>query len=130
MKIKDLMAVDVEAVEQGATLDEAAYIMGSAGVRSLPVVKGETVVGIITDRDIIGRAVAEGLDCVETKVHDVMTGTVVTCRAEDDLTEAQRLLARHGFRQIVIVDGEGQLAGMLDRADIANAAAHEPSQAV
>ncbi len=129
MKIKDLMVVDVEAVEQGAGLDEAAYIMGSAGVRSLPVVKGETVVGIITDRDIIGRAVAEGLDCAETKVRDVMTSAVVTCRAEDDVLEAKRLLSRHGFRHIVIVDGAGELAGMLDRADIASAA-HEPAQAV
>lgn len=129
MKIKDLMDVDVEAVEQDSTIDEAAYIMGSAGIYSLPVVKEETVVGIITDGDIITRVVAEGLDCSATKVRDVMTGAVVTCRAEDDLQEAERVMTRHGLRHIVIIDDEGQLAGMLDRADVENAA-HTHAQTV
>lgn len=114
MKIKEIMTADVEVVDSGASLYECAYIMRCAGVDSLPVVAGDAVVGVITDRDIVVRALAEGLDYAETKVRTVMTRDVVTCPEDMELPAARRLMAERGVRSLVVVDGEGQLAGTAD----------------
>lgn len=119
MSIKDLMTVDVEVVDRDASLHECAYIMKCAGVGSLPVVDQEKVVGVITDRDIVVRALAEGLDCMGTKVRRVMTPDVVTCPEDTDIGEARRLMSAYQVGRLVVVDEEGQLAGIVVRADLA-----------
>ena len=118
MKIKDVMVADVEAVEHHASLHEAAYLMRSAGVGNLPVVRDERVVGVITGGDILSRAVAEGLDTVSTRVRDVMTRSVVTCREEDDVEVARCLMLERALRRLVVVDADGGLAGILAAADL------------
>ncbi|MDD5304963.1 MAG: CBS domain-containing protein [Elusimicrobia bacterium] len=118
MKIKDIMAVDVEVVDRDASLCECAYIMRSADVGGLPVVAEGELVGVITDRDIVVRALAEELDCSGTKVRLVMTPDVVTCREDMDSGEARRLMSAHRIRRLVVVDGEGQLTGILTQSDL------------
>jgi CBS domain-containing protein len=119
MKIKELMLADVEVVDHDASIYEAAYLMGSAGVGMLPVLDEEKLVGVITDRDIIVRAVAEGLDSVSTTVRDMMTPEPISCREDDDVAEAERLMSEHQLRRIVVVDGDGLLAGILAADDLA-----------
>lgn len=118
MKIKDIMAVDVEVVDRDASLFECAYIMKSADVGALPVMSEGDLVGVITYRDIIVRALADELDCSATKVRRVMTPDVVTCREDTDPGEAQRLMAAHLIRRVVVVDGEGQMTGIITQSDI------------
>lgn len=117
MKIREAMEADVEVVDRGATLYEAAYIMRAAGVRSLPVVEDERVVGLITDRDIIERAVAEGLDAGEVFVREVMSHEVALCREDDDLGAAERLMRERGIERLFVVDGDGCIAGIVARPE-------------
>ncbi len=129
MSVRERMTVDVEVVDRDASLYECAYIMKCAGVGSLPVVDEETVVGVITDRDIVVRALAEGLDCMGTKVRFVMTPDVVTCPEDADINEAHRLMSVHRVESLVVVDEEGQLAGILAESDLAERGG-EPDAAV
>jgi len=101
---------------------KAAKLMKSKNIGSLPVIEnGQTqkLVGIVTDRDLTLKIVAEGLDAKSTKVEAVMTRKVVTCRAEDDLQKALDAMAEHQLRRIPVVDNDNQLLGIIAQADVA-----------
>ena len=101
---------------------KAAGLMKSENIGSIPVVENEQtkkLVGIVTDRDLALRIVAEGLDAKSTKVDAVMTRKVVTCRAEDDLQKALDAMAEHQLRRIPVVDGDHKIVGIIAQADVA-----------
>jgi CBS domain-containing protein len=115
MKIKDLMAVDVVTLDPDASLEEAAAVMDAAGTGVLPVVENGRVTGVVTDRDIVVRALAKGLSPDETAIGDIMTYELVSCAEDDDTQVAEELMARHGVRRVVVVDGQGCLKGLVSR---------------
>ena len=93
---------------------EAAELMKSKHVGSIPVIENEQtkrLVGIVTDRDLTLRIVAEGLDAKSTKVETVMTRKVVTCLAEDDLQKALDAMSENQLRRIPIVDDDYKIQG-------------------
>lgn len=101
---------------------KAAGLMKSENIGSIPVVENEQtrkLVGIVTDRDLTLKIVAEGLDAKSTKVEAVMTRKVVTCRAEDDLQKALDAMAEHQLRRIPVVDGDNKIVGIIAQADVA-----------
>jgi CBS domain-containing protein len=101
---------------------KAAELMKSGQIGSIPVIENEQtkkLVGIVTDRDLALRIVAEGLDAKSTKVDAVMTRKVVTCRAEDDLQKALDAMSEHQLRRIPIVDGDNKIIGIIAQADVA-----------
>ena len=101
---------------------KAAGLMKSENVGSIPVVENEQtkkLVGIVTDRDLTLKIVAEGLDAKSTKVEAVMTRKVVTCRAEDDLQKALDAMSEHQLRRIPVVDGDNKIVGIIAQADVA-----------
>lgn len=118
MKIKDVMSRDVEAVDPMASLEDAAQLMSDADVGSVPVVDEGRVVGVLTDRDIVVRAVAAGLDPSEARAGDIMTPEVVHCHEDDDVRDAADLMEEHQIRRVVVTDGEGGLAGMVSLGDL------------
>jgi CBS domain-containing protein len=85
------------------------------------VVDGERLVGMLTDRDIVVRAVADGGDPRAIKAGDIASRDIVTVRPGDDLDEAVRLMAQHQVRRLPVVD-DGHLVGMLAQADVAHEA--------
>lgn len=119
MKIKDLMTRDVEAVDPMASLEEAAQLMSDADVGSVPVVDEGRVVGVLTDRDIVVRAVAAGLDLSDARAGDVMTPEVVHCHEDDDARDAADLMEEHQIRRVIVTDGDGGLAGIVSLGDLA-----------
>ena len=119
MKVKDVMTKLVEFVRPEATVQEAAGKMKELNVGPIPVCEGERVLGILTDRDIVIRAVAEGRDARTTRVQDVMTRDVVCCKEDDDVKEAARLMKEHQIRRIVVVTANKSLAGIVSLGDIA-----------
>ena len=119
MKIKDVMTKSVETVRPDQTLQEAASRMKSLDVGPMPVTENERVVGILTDRDIVVRAAAEGRDVRTTKVREAMTPDVVCCSEDDDVKSAAQTMKDRQIRRLVVVDGQKRVAGIVSLGDIA-----------
>jgi len=119
MKIKDVMTRGVEVVRPDATLQEAAAKMKSLDVGPVPVCENDRVLGIITDRDIVVRAVAEGRDARTTRVEDVMTREVFSCGEEDDVKDAAKTMKQRQIRRLVVLTADKRLAGIVSLGDIA-----------
>ena len=121
MKIQDVMTPDPSFVTPNATAREAARIMKDEDVGIVPVVEGEgsrRLLGVITDRDIAIRIVAEGLDA-DTAVVQVMTsGNVATCTPDADVDDAMDTMSSEQVRRVPIVDERGSLVGIVAQADI------------
>ena len=119
MKVKDVMTVSVECVRPETTLQEAAAKMRSLNVGSLPVCEGDRPIGIVTDRDIVVRAIADGRDPRTGRVPEVMTADVVSVPETADVKEAARLMKDRQIRRIVVVDSNKRVVGIVSLGDIA-----------
>ena len=119
MQIKDVMTRGVEVVRPDETLQQAARKMKSIDVGPLPVCDGERLVGMITDRDIIVRATAEGRDPKTTPVKEAMTPGVVYVFEDQDIEEAALLMRQRQIRRLVVLDHNKRLVGILSLGDLA-----------
>ncbi len=117
--IRDIMTKDVQTVSPETTVKDAASMMKSRNIGSLPVTEGKRVLGLVTDRDITIRCVAEGRDPGSTRCGDVMSKDVVTVREDADLKEAERLMHDRQIRRLPVVNAQDELAGYLAMAKIA-----------
>jgi CBS domain-containing protein len=120
-KVRDAMTVEPRSVESGLSLAEAAQLMKSEDVGSLPVVDDGRLVAMLTDRDIVVRAVAEGVDANATVVGDIASREPVTVGPEQALDEALAVMARHQVRRVPVVD-QDRLVGIVAQADVAQQA--------
>jgi CBS domain-containing protein len=119
MRCEEIMTRDVECVSPRDTVEDAAVKMRDEDIGFLPVCdQSKKVQGTLTDRDIVIRAIAER-KAPDTLVEEVMTRDVVSCRPEDDLSEAERLMAQHHVARIVEVDESDRLVGVISLSDIA-----------
>jgi CBS domain-containing protein len=116
--VRDVMTAGVRTVSGSQSLSDAAEVMRGEDVGSVPVVEEGRLAGIITDRDIVTRAVAERRDPQTVKVDEVASRELVTVEPDQDLDEALALMARHQVRRLPVVE-EGRLVGMLAQADVA-----------
>ena len=101
---------------------KAAELMKSENIGPILVVENEDtmkLVGIVTDRDLALKVVAEGRDAKSTTVESVMTRSIVTCRADDDLQKALDAMAKHQLRRIPVVDNDNKILGIIAQADVA-----------
>jgi CBS domain-containing protein len=119
MKIKDIMTSNVECVWPDDTLQEAALKMKEMEIGPLPVCDRLHIVGMLTDRDIAVRGVAEGRDPRSTKVSDVMTREVIRCFEDEEVEEAERLMQSRQVRRILVVNRNERLVGILSLGDLA-----------
>jgi len=117
MKVADLMTRHVEFIEPEASAQEAAALMGELDVSALPVGSPQDLKGVITDRDLLYRVVAEGKDPKRTRVAEVATKLVFTCRADDPLTTAMDLMASHNIRRLPVLEDE-RIVGWLTLSDV------------
>jgi CBS domain-containing protein len=116
--VREAMTPGVRTVSPSQSLAEAAEVMKGEDVGSVPVVEEGRLAGIVTDRDIVTRAVAERRDPQTVKVAEVASRELLTVEPEQDLDEALALMARHQVRRLPVVE-EGRLVGMLAQADVA-----------
>jgi len=123
------MSADVTAVAPSTPLTEAARLLAREDVGSLPVLEDGRLVGIVTDRDIALRVVAEGRDVKSITVGEIASRELVTVEADDHLDEALHRMARHQVRRLPVLEG-GRLVGMLAQRDIALSAEDEQAGAV
>jgi len=117
--IRDVMTPDPRTVEPSATVTDAARAMAQADIGAVLVVEGGRVTGIVTDRDIVVRAVAEGRDPNSTSVTDVCTTDPATLGVDQSVEDAIRLVRQENVRRIPIVDDGGRPAGVVSIGDLA-----------
>jgi len=116
--VREAMTASVSSVSPSQSLADAAEVMKGEDVGSVPVVEEGRLAGIVTDRDIVTRAVAERRNPQAVRVEEIASHDLVTVEPERDLDEALALMARHKVRRLPVLE-EGRLVGMLAQADIA-----------
>jgi CBS domain-containing protein len=122
MLCDQIMKTDVECVSPVDTIEDAARVMRDENLGFLPVCdESRKVLGTVTDRDIVIRAVAESL-AGTTPVEDVMSVDVVACSPRDEVELALQLMGEHHKSRIMCLDADGQLAGVISLSDIAQLA--------
>lgn len=121
MKVSELMTKEVEIVHPDDSLMEAARKMRVRDVGFLPVCDGDRLVGTITDRDLVVRSIADGVEPHTSIGRDLVTSPVVYCYDEDTVEAAARLMEQHQIRRIVVVSRKDKrLVGVVSLGDIAN----------
>jgi CBS domain-containing protein len=118
MQVFEAMTPEVVSVPPETTLVDAAQTMKELDVGPLPVCDGDQLLGMVTDRDIIVRAIAEARDPRTTEVREIMTSEVVCCREADDVRQAAKLMQEQQLRRLLVVNDEGRLVGIVSLGDI------------
>jgi CBS domain-containing protein len=120
MKVKDAMHKGAEWV--GPSIAQVAKKMKTLDIGAIPVGENDRLIGMVTDRDIACRAVANGRDTSKLTAKDVMSKGIVYCRDHEELGDALRIMETKQIRRLPVIDGEKRLVGMLSIGDISHAA--------
>ena len=120
MRAKEIMTRNPRTVTPEAHLTEVARLMKTEDVGIIPVVDGgsQNLVGVVTDRDIALRVVAEGRDPNTVSVREVMSTNVRTCREDDSVDDVMKIMGADQVRRVPIVDERGSLVGIVAQADV------------
>lgn len=118
-KVREVMTPDPRTVEPSTTIVEAARAMRDEDVGPMPIVENGQCVGIVTDRDIVLRVVAEGRNANTTTVGEIASRELITVDPEQTLDEAARLMAQHQIRRLPVCEEDGKLVGIVAQADLA-----------
>lgn len=120
--VKDVMTANPRTVTEKDTVQEVARLMRDHDTGVIPVVaeKGKKVVGVITDRDIVTRLVADGKDAKTSKVSEAMTRKVHSVRESDPLNKVFQLMSDQQIRRVTVVNESSELVGIISLADVAN----------
>ena len=117
-RCREIMTSSVRTANREMSLAEVARLMRDGEMGALPVVEGERLVGIVTDRDIVVRAIADGKD-FSTPIGDVMTTEIYSVKPDDFVFEAIRLMGDKQVRRVPIINDTGALVGIIAMADVA-----------
>ncbi len=120
VKIQEIMTPNPEGISSDGTVREAAHYMKDMNVGILPVVEGDSLAGVITDRDIVVRVLAEDRDPSNTRIKEIMSRESFTCRADTDLEEAVRIMQDGQVRRLLVTDDGNRCVGVVSLGDIAS----------
>jgi CBS domain-containing protein len=118
-KVADIMTRSIATVQREETIQAAARRMREMDVGSLPVLDGQAVVGMVTDRDITVRGVADGMIAQESRVADVMTAEVRCCRADDSIEQVMDQMGDAQVRRLPVLDANNEVVGVVTLGDLA-----------
>jgi CBS domain-containing protein len=122
-KCSDVMTKDLVYSSPTDSVADVAHLMKKEDIGPVLIVSdkdnGKRLVGIVTDRDLAIKVVGEGRDPKKTRVEEVMTEKVITCRMDDDVQNAMKAMAQYQLRRIPVVDHAGLLVGIISQADVA-----------
>jgi CBS domain-containing protein len=124
MKISEVMTREVQTMQPDQTAQEAAKFMLSADAGSIPVTEGGRLIGMITDRDIAVRGVANGHG-PDTPVRELMTGDIVSARLDDHVDAVASKMSEAQVRRLPIVDDEEKLCGIVSLGDLSREAGEQ-----
>ncbi len=115
--VKDIMSTPVASTSENSTIQDAARLMAEKNIGSLAVVEGDKIIGILTERDISKKIVAENRNPSQVKVAEIMNRNIITTPPDTTVDEAASIIAERHFRRLPIVD-DGRLVGMITQTDI------------
>jgi CBS domain-containing protein len=121
MKCQDVMTDNPVCCLPDDTVGQAARLMRRERLGSIPVIsddRSRSLIGIISDRDLATKVVAESRDPNHTRIFDVMTRTIFACRSTDDVTSAIKAMREHQIRRLPVVDGDGRVMGVISQGDV------------
>lgn len=127
MKVSEVMTSDVQTVSADQTAREAASFMLRAEAGSIPVCEGDRVIGIITDRDIAVRGVAEGRG-PDTPVRELMSDGIICARDDEDVADVAHRMSEQQVRRLPVLDSEDRLCGIVSLGDLARETRTQESQ--
>lgn len=119
MRISEIMTRDPELIDPNSSIRDAARRMKDEDIGALPIGENDRLIGMVTDRDIAIRAVAEDRDPTSTRVRDVMSEKIYYCFEDDDIESAARCMAENRVRRLPILNRDKRLTGIVSLADIA-----------
>ena len=125
MKVKDCMHRGVAWVGPETTIKQLAQMMRDEDIGSIPIGDNDRLIGMVTDRDIVCRGVANAGDCNDLTAGDVMSKPIVYCRADENVEDALRIMERNKIRRLPVIDENKRLCGMLSLGDISERAGRE-----
>jgi CBS domain-containing protein len=121
MKVKNMMHRGVQFVEPGVKIAAIAAKMQQHDIGAIPVCENGKPIGMVTDRDITIRALANGKDAAKLTAKDVMTAKVIYCRDSAEAEDAIRIMESKQIRRLPVLDDTGELVGMLSLGDVSHA---------
>lgn len=127
MKVKEAMHLGVEWREPDTPICEIAKVMKDSDVGAVPIGENDKLIGIVTDRDIACRAVADGLDLSQTTARDVMTKGIIYCTEDEDIEDAIHLMENKQVRRLPVISKDKRMIGILSLGDLSHAVSHELS---
>jgi CBS domain-containing protein len=125
MKVKKAMHKGAVWISPDTSITEIAQKMREHDIGALPVGENDKLVGMVTDRDIVCRGLANGQDFSKLKARDVMTKGIAYCKDEQDLEEALELMEKNKIRRLPVIDEKKRMVGILSLGDISHAATRE-----
>ena len=124
--VSNIMTRNVRVVSPSDSVIRAAQAMEELNVGAVPVCDGQRLVGMLTDRDIVVRGVAQGMADVDTKVSEIMSREVKWCLQDQPVDEVLGVMSQHQIRRMPVVDAQHQLVGIVSVGDIATKAEESP----
>ena len=119
-QVRDVMTANPESVSSTDSLRDVARIMKDQDTGIVPVVDGKKIIGLVTDRDIVVRGLAEGKNLENARVTDVMTSSVRTVQEDSSVNDALTLMTSAEIRRVAVVNDRNELVGILSLGDIAS----------
>jgi len=117
--VRDVMTTRPRAVSPDAPLSQVAALMEAEDVGAIPVVDDDRLLGMVTDRDIVVRAIAKGKDPKGMPASEIASEELVTVNPDHDLSDALQLMAQYQVRRLPVVDEDNRLLGVVSQADVA-----------
>ena len=124
MKVSDVMTRDVQTIQPDQTAQQAASFMLNADAGSIPVTEGERLIGMITDRDIAVRGVAQGYG-PDTPVRELMTNDIVCAREDENVEDVASKMSEAQVRRLPVIDRDDRLCGIVSLGDLARESSDE-----
>ena len=121
MKVKQAMHEGVQWVDPSMSVKELARLMREHDIGAIPIGENDRLVGMVTDRDIVCRCVAEGMDTKKATAREVMSKGIVFCRDEEELDDAARIMEHKKVRRLPVINKDKRMIGMLSLGDVSEA---------
>lgn len=127
MKVREAMHKGVQWVSPETKVSELAKLMRDHDIGAIPIGENDRLIGMVTDRDIVCRALANGSDASQLTARQIMSPGIAFCRDEEELGEAVRIMEARRVRRLPVIDGKKRMVGLLSIGDVAHTASRELS---